>query len=537
MSKKRYTFNKSRSGELVPAIILKNENIQPLHSMMDPKKEAERLITANGSLGFTVFLGLGGGFAPEAALEHNSSFVLVIDYDREGILELLEAKNYSYLLDNERFHLLIDPSNDEIINFIINNFKPSLHGGLKMIPLRTRTEQDTQIFESAAGAVQQALDIVTGDYSVQAHFGKRWFSNIIRNIKFVKTDSENNIIENILKQKKQIKNAVIVAAGPSLDSQIPALIKLKSQGAFIICTDTALGALFSNNMEADAVVSIDCQHISLYHFMGFNSRIGNIPLILDIASSPLLSNFNSFSPVFFSSGHPLARYISDAWRSFPGLDTSGGNVTYACLSFAETLGAKQITLFGADFSNIGSRSYARGTYVYPYFFNRQKRTCTLEAQFSSFLYRSVFLPMESDLQTYRETSSLRFYRNKLEEKVSVMEAQVVCEQGLGAPITLRKNNHGGHREESIMFNPNNGAHTTISGIDFLLQYRNDIAALPRANDKKDYFGILNLKEKQIFTTLLPLAAFIRKKNAELNAHDIIAEVKKYSVREIEKVLG
>jgi len=532
MNKIRYTFNISKSKELVPAVILENGNVSPLHSMIDPKKEAQRLITANGSGGFTVLLGLGGGYASEAALELDSSFVLVIDFDKESIEHLLSQKDYSYLLNNERFNLLIDPSNNEILDFILENYKPALHGGLKMIPLRTRTEHDTQIFENAAKAVQQALDIVTGDYSVQAHFGKRWFINIIRNIKFLKENANNNLTKNFLNTK--IEDAAIVAAGPSLNHQINTLKKLKSQGAFIICTDTALGALFFNNIEADAVVSIDCQHISYNHFAGINLK-KKIPLVLDIASPPLLSCFDSFFPVLCSSGHPLARFFCETFNRFPHLDTSGGNVTYACLSLAETLGAKRITLFGADFSYVGANSYARGTYIYPYFLNRQIRTSSLEAKFSSFLYRSAFLTPEKKDQIYRETSSLRFYRNKLEEKVSMMEAQVFCENGFGAPITLKKNNQPPRtsikREENY-----NAPQTTIGGIEFLSQYKNEISALPQANEKKNYFLRINLKQKHIFTTLLPLAAFIRKKNPSLNDREIIEAVKKYSVEEIEKIL-
>ncbi|MCL2230094.1 MAG: DUF115 domain-containing protein [Treponema sp.] len=532
MNKTRYTFEKSKSEELVPAIINENKNPSPLHSMIDPKKEAQRLIAANGKGGFTVLLGLGGGYASEAALELDSSFVLVIDFDKESVEKLLAAKDYSRLLKNERFCLLTDPSNNETLDFILENYKPALHGGLKMIPLRTRTEHDINNFENAAKAVQQALDIVTGDYSVQAHFGKRWFSNIIRNIKFYEEKANNKLTENILKNKTE--EAAIVAAGPSLDCQINSLKKLKSRGVFIICTDTALGALCSNNIEADAVVSIDCQHISCNHFAGINLS-KKIPLFLDIASPPPLSRFDSFSPVLCSSGHPLARYIGEVWHPFPHLDTSGGNVTYACLSLAETLGAKRITLFGADFSYIGASSYARGTYVYPYFSNRQIRTSSLEAKFSSFLYRSAFLAPENEEQTYRETSSLRFYRNKMEEKISAMEAQVFCEKGFGAPIALKKNNQpprtSAKREEK-----HDAPKTTIGGIEFLSEYKNDIAALPQAKEKENYFFRLNLKEKRIFTTLLPLAAFIRKKNADFDSCETIETVKRFCIGEIEKVL-
>jgi hypothetical protein len=521
----RYTFLKSRSGEIVPAITLPDGGAQALHSTIDPLREAQRLVSTIGGTDFVIFLGLGGGFTVEAALELTISNIAVIDFNKDSITELFKSKDYNKILNNDRVSILIDKNEEEIKSFVLENFKPVMCGGIKTFPLRTRIEQDKLKFEKAAAAIQEAIDIVSGDYTVQTHFGIRWFSNIIRNIKTIKTGNEKK------KKKKKVQNTAIAAAGPSLDMQITALADFKSQNGFVISADTALGALLQNNIEPDVVVSIDCQHISYYHFMGYNLH-DRIPLILDIASPPLLGRLSS-TPVFFSGGHPLTRFIGAHWRYFPQLDTSGGNVTYACLSLAELLGAKHITLFGADFSYIRCLTYARGTYIYPYFESRQNRLRPEEAQMSAFLYRSPFLPNEDgQKKDYYETSSLRFYRKKLEEKISMMDADIKCAKGLGAPINLSYA-HKKTGTQKIAFNENK---TNISGIDFLEQYRNNIAALPEAAGNDNYLEKLNQKEKQIFTTLLPFAAAIKKRNTELKLKDLINEVKYLSVKEIDAQL-
>ena len=515
----RYTFSESRSGEIVPSIVIAPGNSHPLHSLIDPWREAERLVsTIPRDTGFVIFLGLGGGFAPQAALAGNAAQVVVIDFDKDGIKELLSAKDYSPLLNNGRFSLLTDLTLDEIKNFILTNYNPALYGGIKVIPLRTRTEHDFEKFNKTAAVIQEAIEAASADFSVQAHFGLRWFSNIIRNIKnAVTTDQSFNA--------KKINEAAIAAAGPSLDGQITSLAEYKSRGIFIICSDTALPVLLHNSIEPDAVVSIDCQHISRCHFYGCN--IKNIPLVLDIASPPLLSRFSTL-PVFFSGGHPLALYISRYWRPLPMLDTSGGNVTYACLSLAENLGAQRITLFGADFSCICSQSYARGTYVYPYFERKQNRFQPLEALSSAFLYRVPFLTGENENQIYHETASLRFYRQKLEEKAAIMNAQINVFPGQGAPINLaNKLAHNANKSNSVLAATEN---QHKSGIEFLEQYRDSIAALPA--------GGLNEKEKQVFTTLLPAAAALKHRNKgnNLSTVELIEETKHYCIRQIDKIL-
>jgi len=517
-----YTFLKSRSGETVPG------NPNPLHSMIDPKREASRLVQS-ADAAFTVFLGLGGGFAPEAALQlTDTQAVIVIDFCIEDIACLFSAIDYTNLIKNENLFLLIDPSPQEVKDLIIENYNPSLYGGIRTIPLRTRTEQDIAKFEEAAAAIQEALETVGADYSVQAHFGKRWFSNIIRNIK-----QAEGCLESFWQDEKNfsVQHAAIVAAGPSLDTQMPSLCEIKSRNAFIISSDTALPALLHNGIEPDAVVSIDCQHISYYHFFGCDLR--GIPLILDIASPRMIADFSP-RPVFFSSGHPLAMYISQAWRQFVNLDTSGGNVTYACLSLAEKLGAKHITLFGADFSYIRSRTYARGTYVYPFFTRKQNRLCPLEAGLSSLLYRSPFLPRESihEKGEYHETQQLRFYRKKLEEKASCMTAEISCAQGLGAPLNLQKKTIGAVTEASPFSADREAEKTALA---FLEQYSEDIASLPRARGGENYMKKLNAAQGRIFTTILPYTAAVKKREPSLKLEDLINETKRRCVEEIRRV--
>ncbi|WP_461245888.1 6-hydroxymethylpterin diphosphokinase MptE-like protein [Treponema sp. R6D11] len=518
MNNTHYTFLTSRTGEIVPAIITKDGSSRPLHSTIDPIREAQRLVsTIPQDTGFVIFLGLCGGFAQQLALSNTSAQIVVIDFNKDGIKELLSSKDYTPLLSNGRFSLLTDFTLDEIKKYILEHYNPALQGGIKVLPMRTRTEHDSEKFEKAASVIQEAIDIAASDFSVQAHFGLRWFSNIIRNIKTAETADQSFCV-------KKTDKAAIVAAGPSLDGQITALAEYSSKGVFIICSDTALPVLLHNNIEPDAVVSIDCQHISHYHFFGCNIR--EIPLILDIARPTWLSRFATW-PVFFSIGHPRALYISRYWRSLPLLDTSGGNVTYACLSLAQTLGAKHITLFGADFSYVRSQTYARGTYVYPYFNRRQNRLSPAEAQMSTFLYRSPFLPKENENQIYHETSSLRFYRKKLEEKAAAMDAQISAFKGEGAPINLT--NKVAHNANNKNYTFGATENQKKSGIEFLEQYRNDIVALPASE--------LNEKQRQIFTTLLPTAAAIKHRSTNnKTAAELIEETKNHCINQIEKIL-
>ncbi|MDR1908684.1 MAG: DUF115 domain-containing protein, partial [Spirochaetaceae bacterium] len=382
----RYRFLKSRSGDTVPALIAGEES-RPLHSLMDPRREAERLITSilgEGDGGCLVFFGLGGAYAIRAALERQDVH-RVIALDLEGTAELLGALDYSGIFSDRRFSLLADPAPGELEAAVLRLWQPALQGGIRVIPLRPLVEFDgggaarngaaqgrfaQGAFAQASLEVQAAVDRLSADYSVQAWFGTRWFSNIIRNVFAVEERPP----------LPRVDRAAVCAAGPSLEDQMPLLAE-RREGCWLLSVDTALPALLAAGLEPDAVISMDCQHISYQHFM---RRAPS--LFLDLSSPPLLAS-RSCAPRFFAGGHPLARYLSRRWRSLPELDTSGANVTGAACSLAEYAGAREIELYGADFSYPLGKTYARGIYLYPWFERRQNRLAPQEAQASSFLYR------------------------------------------------------------------------------------------------------------------------------------------------------
>jgi len=529
----RYTFIESRTGRAVPAIVDGAGQSHALHSTVDPEKEAQRLAAALNEgwsePGFVVFLGLGAAYAAEAALNAGTaSHILVIEFDINGIAELLGSREYTALGD-PRFTLLVDPDAGLIQQTILELYNPCLCGGIRVLPLRARVEQDKEKFILAGEIAQRTIEKVSADYSVQAHFGMRWFSNIIRNLGIAQSLNQN--ASQICAPLAAATTVAICAAGPSLNAQLP-LLRERRESLFVIATDTSLPALLAGGVKPDAIVSIDCQHISYYHFVG--ADCADIPLFLDIASPPMLSGFSS-SPFFFAGGHPLAAYLSQKWMPLPVLDTSGGNVTYACLSLAQGLGAKRITVYGADFSYPLGNAYARGTYFYPLFERKQNRLSPLEASVSSFLYRSPFLPPEdeephSKISPCYETSSLRFYRKSFEEKASLMEAEVSAEPGLGIPLEIRKETNkpisGG---QTIDFAPGK---PLMDSNEFLAQYKKDIKALPVFGHKMN----LNANERQVFTTLLPLIAALKRRHPELAASELVEAAKQHCADEIERVL-
>ncbi|MDR2445395.1 MAG: DUF115 domain-containing protein [Spirochaetaceae bacterium] len=527
----RYRFvESSEDGRDIPAWVDPGGSAHTLHSLISPEREAERLAATLKYEQYIILMGFGAGYTAEAILARgDTACLLVIEYDINGLAELLCHYDYIKIFNDPRFYILADPKPLEIEQHILATFQPALHNGIRALPLRARTIHDDSHFTPAAEAIKSAIDKVASDYSVQAMFGKRWFSNIIRNI--FTAEKQSGVFA-------PVKHAAICAAGPSLDLQLD-LIASKRKTFFLISTDTALATLLEAGLPPDAVISIDCQHISYYHFM---KRLPpDIPLFLDLSSPPLLTTLAK-KTFFFSGGHPLGIYITHFFRHFPVIDTSGANVTFAALSLAERLGASVIELYGADFSYPKGKLYTRPAYLYPYFHRKQNRFKPTENFAASFLYNAKSLRrVESGSSWYYETRALGMYREKFEQKALSANIVLYTAPGEGAPVSL--STAGGYSSNpGLIFETNRPVQLLAAGKPlcsakgFLETYRKKVSELPLSEDNITiYQRKLSDMQHLIFTTLLPAAAAIKYRCAGFSTKELLYAVKNYCIAEISHV--
>ena len=456
----------SRSGAPVP-ILARASGSFALHSRMDPEREAVRLASASPGGGFLVFLGMGAGYGIRPFLDRPTlGGALIVEYSIRLVRAILELFDLAPILSDGRVRLLVDPDEVSLERALFEAYIPILTGDLSAVALRSRVDADPAPFAEAAEAVRRVISRISDDYSVQAFFGRRWFSNTVRNL---------YAAEQAVRPLPPVREAIVTAAGPSLDDQAADLERSRA-GKFLIATDTSMGALLARGIVPDAVISIDCQHISYYHFL--TPVPGGVPLILDLASPASIAR-RAQRVHFFSSGHPLCRYISAHFRPFPQLDTSGGNVTQAAVSLAEALGAQRILLYGADYSYPSGESYARGTYIHRYFRLRSGRKTPLESLFSSFLYKNLHVDREIDgAGSIRYiTKPLQSYRLRLEAFASTLSARLEPVRGRGVEIRIAPSSQprpqAGNRLS--LFAP---GRPSCTAREFLEGYRDGLFRLP-----------------------------------------------------------
>lgn len=514
-------FCESKSGITVPYYDKEGKS-HFIHSKFDPVKEGQKIAEHYGKPGLKIVFGLGGAFHLYPFLTAKKiTAIIILEKDPAIVKSLFQVFDYSYLFSNVRVHFLVDINKEQFVSYLVRTYLPSIHGDLEVVSLQTQINYNKEYYTRLFPAINDAIEIISDDFTVQSYFGKKWFSNAVHNLV---------VAENNTHTLGPIRNAAVIAAGPSLEKQIDYLLEIRDD-LFLIATDTSLPFLLHKKIEPDCVISIDCQHITYHHFMkGFPA---NIPLVLDI-SSPRLFNRYSNNTLFFGSTHPFSRYINKYWRQFPEVDISGGNVTHAALSLASRLGARKAYLFGADFSYPDGKIYARSTYLYDYFEKSQSKKNPLLHQCLGIVFRnSSIVKIRNNKKIRYTTKPMINYKNRLESFAGDLPMNIIPVPGDGETINLPANIKRSDSSRNFFGSGKEKQELKI----FLYNYIKILKSLNTSSvNLSDLYNSLSSDKQEVFKTILPvLSVFIRQKPNESNV-DLYIQAVKWMKEQTEKVL-
>ncbi len=496
----RIDIRMARDGSPVP-VVKTAEGQLPLHSLYSPAREAAKLRASTEGGGYLVFQGLGAGYQIAPFLEDpDVSAVLILEKDAAVVRALLESIPLERVFSDRRCRLVVGTAG--LRNVILSSYQPAVGGAFRTLPLRPWCEVERAFFAAAARETEAALRDVQADFSVQAHFGKRWFANMLLNLEPAQVAGP---------ALPHAKCAAVTAAGPSLTLQSEA-VDAASRDGMVVATDTSLPTLFRLGLVPSLVLSIDCQSHGYRHFQAY--RLLPAPLVLDLASPPTLAR-RFPRCAFFASQHPFSRYLRQHWRRFPRLDVTGGNVTYAAVSLARALGARSIRLFGADFSYPRGTPYARGSYLFDLFDGQAERVRPLEGQLFGMLFRSPGVQKEHLPQGIRYTTPLlSAYRDRLLTLMASLDATVTSEPGDGLPLPpLRPASAGTELPRDWSAPP---PPAICDWRELLSAYKANVLSLPSFG--AGLGGILSTAhrlEADTLATLLPVAATVIRERETL----------------------
>ena len=393
----------ARNGQIVPIYA----DGSSAHSLYNPEREADNFMSSIKGGTFAFFAGIGGGYHIRAFLSRfPESVCMIAESGLESFITLLMLIDISDILSNPRVTVISDCTVDSVSSLLQKTYLPALHGSFCLLPLRSWQTRNALQYGILEKTIHEALERISSDFSVQAHFGRLWLRNCILNLQLAAS------IQGNFPQFDITKTAVIAAAGPGLEKYFS---KMKSdrERMIIFSTDTAWNSLADMGIIPDVLISIDAQSVSACHVM--RPFASGMTVILDLCGNPVIArraNECGAKVIFAAGGHPLARYAA-SFSPLPLLDTSSGTVTVAALDAARSLGFTKTEIPGADFAYTDGKPYARGTYLAHTFGKSACRLAPVELLYSALMFRTPVSRKSSGARITYTTGTLEQYASSL----------------------------------------------------------------------------------------------------------------------------
>lgn len=404
-------FEEAKNGKRIPVFL----SGRTMESRYNPDRDAQALCDSiEDGYSFFLVLGIGSGlFIKLLAQRFPECKIIALELYKEDLnflKEEPEIKELENIFEKGRIQLV---SLDQLETVLCKTYVPAKYGNLKIIEQRAWINENKDSVKQINSVLQKALGIISADYSVQAHFGKLWMTNILNNARLAEKLSDCTHYP--LTQADLKKTAVIVAAGPSLDKTLENIRDQKNY--YIIATDTAGLSLIKKGIIPDLIISIDGQAVSYNHFMKTTKGEKKEP----VYAFDLCANFSAVKYLaeagayitFFCSGHPLSSAINlSAGSPFPQFFSGAGTVTITALDFALQAGFEKLLILGADFAYQKGKAYTSGTYLDVLYNKNSSKLSETEATFARLMYRTELETISDDIKT---TQILQAYRYSLEK--------------------------------------------------------------------------------------------------------------------------
>jgi hypothetical protein len=335
------------------------------HSPRDPVREARRLAEAALSVsdgkteGPVVILGLGLGYAAEAAAEIGPGRPLIIvEKRREIVRKALEVRDLGAFLSKNRIVFVLGKDGSGITGALALFEKQGQGMAPAFIRNRALISLDEEWYAAVEGRIKTWLSRNDVNRATLKRFGQRWVRNLSRNLAAIRDLPGIQALEGILaaREGKTGIPVFLAAAGPTLERSGPFVSEI-ARRCVIIAVDTSLRFLLNLGAEPDFVVSVDPQYWNFRHLD--RTRAPGTHLIAESAVSPPCLRHPFRGCFLCGSLFPLGRFIED--RVDPKGDLgSGGSVATSAWDFARHLGASAVWIAGLDLSFPELKTHFKG---------------------------------------------------------------------------------------------------------------------------------------------------------------------------------
>lgn len=285
--------------------------------------------------------GLGLGYHIKALLELDDGLTIdIIEPDINVIGIAACWTDLSWIYENPRVHLIYDKDYTMLRQLLDVNSSLIIHNP----SLRHVSKPEIKV------QLEKFFISDSGKRNLKIQFQNNYRDNVKNCTGYIDE----------VKDRFEGKNAIIVAAGPSLDKNIE-LLRNKPDNTVVVAVGTVFSKLVAMNILPDYVVFLDAQPRLYQQIRGIENC--QVPIICaSTACKTIAQKYEGEKFLICQYGYDRAEeYVKDKGYQ---LYKTGGSVTTIALDMCIRLGCKEIAFIGLDLAYTGNRSHASQTADY-----------------------------------------------------------------------------------------------------------------------------------------------------------------------------
>ncbi len=285
-----------------------------------------------------VVFGLGLGYHIEALLELDDGIhVTIVESDINVICAAVCFGDLSWMHDNPRVHLLYDKDYTKLLNLLDEEISLIIHNP----SLRHVAKPEIKI------QLEKFFISDSGKRNMRIQFQNNFRDNVKNCTRYIDE----------MREEFEGKNAIIIAAGPSLDKNVE-LLRNRPKNTIVVAVGTVFSKLVALDTLPDFVVFLDAQPRLYQQIQGIETC--QVPIICaSTACKRIAQNYQGEKFLICQDGYDRAEEYAN--RNGYQLYKTGGSVTTIALDMCIRLGCKEIAFIGLDLAYTGNQSHASNT--------------------------------------------------------------------------------------------------------------------------------------------------------------------------------
>ena len=288
-----------------------------------------------------IVFGLGLGYHIKAMLELDDGIEIdIIEPDINVIATAAYWMDLSWIYENPRVHLIYDADYKKLVNLLDGDSHLVIHNP----SLRHVTKPEIKI------QLEKFFISDSGKRNMKIQFQNNYRDNV---------KNCNRYIDEV-REKFEGKNAIIIAAGPSLDKNIE-LLRHRPDNTVVVAVGTVFTKLVAMNILPDYVIFLDAQTRLYQQIQGIEDC--KVPIICaSTACKAIAQKYEGEKFLICQYGYDKAEeYVKDKGYQ---LYKTGGSVTTIARDMCIRLGCREIAFIGLDLAYTGNQSHASHTADY-----------------------------------------------------------------------------------------------------------------------------------------------------------------------------